>query len=57
MEKNENSKIKDAKRHIGKKWRRLPEQDVRTASGVIFGGKYMTDDEYHVYCRRRGIKP
>lgn len=58
MEKNENSKIKDAKRHIGKRWVRLPEQDKRTASGVVFVGAWMTDREYLAYyCARRGRKP
>jgi hypothetical protein len=57
MDKSEANKKRDELRHIGKRWVRLPEQDKRTASGVVFVGAWMTDREYLAYCARRGRKP
>ena len=46
MDKSEENKAKDKLARIGKIWVHDPEKNVRTSSGVRFGGKYMTLKEY-----------
>lgn len=46
MDKSEDNKAKDKLAHFGKVWIHDPEKNVRTSSGVRFGGKYISLKEY-----------
>lgn len=45
MLKPKDKQLKEKLGRIGKFWVKKPSMDVRTSSGVRFGGKYMTLDE------------
>ena len=48
MDKSEENKLKDKLARLGKIWVHDPDKNVRTSSGVRFGGKYMTLKEYRM---------
>lgn len=45
MLKPKDKQLKEKLGRIGKFWVKKPSMDVRTSSGVRFGGEYMTLDE------------
>lgn len=45
MLKPKDKQLKEKLGRIGKIWVKRPSMDVRTSSGVRFGGEYMTLDE------------
>ena len=49
MLKLKQSLMKDELRHVGEYWVHLPSQNIRQASGVQFGGKYVSYQEYLKY--------
>lgn len=53
MDKSAKSKSKDKLRHRGKVWVDDPSRDIRDISGVTFGGRYLTYEQYRAYRSRR----
>lgn len=54
MKKSDKNIRKDAVLHDGKFWVRDPSCDIRQASGVTFGGRYVTLKEFKLLRRRHG---
>lgn len=53
MKKSQSSRWKDALSHKNEVWVRDPKCNVRQASGVTFGGKWVDAGEYRRYLRRK----
>ena len=57
MKKSENSLYKDFALLNGKVWVRDSSYDIRQASGVAFGGRYLTPEElYNIQWYRQAKK-
>lgn len=52
MNKSESNKRKDKLRHRGKVWVKDASKDIRDISGVTFGGRYLTYEQYRAYRNR-----
>lgn len=55
MQKSRKSRMRDAEKKRNKIWYRDPQLNVRQASGVRFGGEYITKLEYIKRKTRRAL--
>lgn len=53
MDKSDKSKAKDKLRHRGKIWVKDSSKNIRDISGVTFGGKYLTYEQYRTHISRK----
>lgn len=53
MKKTESSKRKDLQKYRGRFWMHDPDMDIRQASGVTFGGRYVSITEYKEWIKRK----
>lgn len=56
MKKSANSKSPKPNPHNGKIWIDDPDMHIRQASGVQFGGRYVTFEEFRMLMNRRKKK-